>query len=35
MVLITEKGVENLSAFVPITVQEIEKLMREPGIGPR
>jgi Xaa-Pro aminopeptidase len=33
MVLITEQGVENLSAFVPITVPEIEKLMREPGLG--
>jgi Xaa-Pro aminopeptidase len=35
MVLITEKGVENLSAFVPITVPAIEKLMREPGLGGR
>ena len=33
MVLITETGVENLSAFVPISVPEIEKLMREPGLG--
>ena len=33
MVLITETGVENLSAFVPITVPEIEKLMREPGLS--
>ena len=33
MVLITETGVENLSAFVPITVLEIEKVMREPGLG--
>jgi Xaa-Pro aminopeptidase len=32
MVLITETGVENLSAFVPITVSAIEKLMREPGL---
>ena len=32
MVLITETGVENLSAFVPISVTEIEKLMREPGL---
>lgn len=31
MVLITETGVENLSAFVPISVPDIEKLMREPG----
>ena len=35
MVLITETGVENLSAFVPISVPDIEKLMREPGLGPR
>jgi Xaa-Pro aminopeptidase len=34
MVLITETGVENLSAFVPISVTEIEKLMREPGLNP-
>jgi len=33
MVLITETGVENLSAFVPISVPEIEKLMREPGLS--
>jgi Xaa-Pro aminopeptidase len=33
MVLITDTGVENLSAFVPITVTEIEKLMREPGLN--
>lgn len=32
MVLITETGVENLSASVPITVPAIEKLMREPGL---
>ena len=33
MLLITETGVENLSAFVPISVAEIEKLMREPGLS--
>lgn len=33
MVLITEAGVENLSAFVPITVAGIEQLMREPGLN--
>ncbi|MEP6783596.1 MAG: Xaa-Pro peptidase family protein, partial [Acidobacteriota bacterium] len=33
MVLITETGVENLSAFVPISVSDIEALMREPGLG--
>jgi len=35
MVLITETGVENLSAFVPISVPAIEKLMREPGLSGR
>jgi Xaa-Pro aminopeptidase len=35
VILITEKGFENLSAFVPIEVDGIEKLMREPGIGAR
>lgn len=35
MVLITETGVENLSAFVPITIPEIEKLMQEPGLNGR
>ncbi len=29
MILITEKGVENLSAFVPIEIDAIEKLMRK------
>lgn len=33
MVLITETGVENLSAFVPISVAAIEKLMQEPGLS--
>lgn len=33
MVLITEAGVENLSAFVPITITGIEQLMREPGLN--
>jgi Xaa-Pro aminopeptidase len=33
MVLITDTGVENLSAFVPISVSEIEKLMRETGLS--
>jgi Xaa-Pro aminopeptidase len=31
--LVTEKGYENLSAFVPLEVADIEKLMREPGIS--
>jgi len=33
MILITETGYENLSAFVPITVADIEKLMAEPGLS--
>ena len=35
VILITEKGFENLSAFVPIEIAEIEELMREPGLGER
>jgi Xaa-Pro aminopeptidase len=30
--LVTATGVENLSAFVPLDIPAIEKLMREPGI---
>jgi len=30
MILITETGYENLSAFVPIEIEDIEKVMREP-----
>ena len=33
MILITEKGYENLSAFVPIEVKDIEKLMAERGLS--
>lgn len=33
MILITETGVENLSAFVPIEIADIEKLMVEPGLS--
>lgn len=33
MILITETGYENLSAFVPIEIADIEKLMAQPGIG--
>jgi Xaa-Pro aminopeptidase len=33
MILITETGYENLSAFVPIEVADIEKLMAEPGLS--
>ena len=31
--LVTEKSYENLSAFVPHEIADIEKLMREPGIS--
>jgi Xaa-Pro aminopeptidase len=33
MILITDTGYENLSRFVPIEVQDIEKLMAEPGLS--
>ena len=33
MILITETGYENLSAFVPIEVKDIEKLMTERGLS--
>jgi Xaa-Pro aminopeptidase len=33
MILITETGYENLSAFVPIEVKDIEKLMAEKGLS--
>ena len=33
MILITESGYENLSAFVPVEIDAIEKLMREPGLS--
>jgi Xaa-Pro aminopeptidase len=33
MLLITDSGYENLSAFVPIEVADIEKLMAEPGLS--
>jgi Xaa-Pro aminopeptidase len=35
MILITEKGYENLSAFVPIEIADIERLMAQPGLGSR
>ena len=35
VILITDKGFENLSAFVPIEIDAIEKLMREPGVSER
>ena len=33
VILITPTGYENLSAFVPMEVADIEKLMAEPGIA--
>jgi Xaa-Pro aminopeptidase len=33
MILITDAGYENLSAFVPIEIAEIEKTMAEPGLS--
>jgi len=35
MILITDSGYENLSAFVPIEIDAIERLMREPGLQNR
>jgi len=32
MILITDTGYENLSAFVPIEIGDIEKVMKEPGL---
>lgn len=33
MILITETGYENLSAFVPVEIDDIERLMAQPGLG--
>ena len=33
MILITQSGYENLSAFVPIEIADIERLMAQPGLG--
>lgn len=33
MILITETGYENLSAFVPVEIEDIETLMKQPGLG--
>ena len=35
MILITESGYENMSAFVPIEIADIERLMAQPGLGAR
>jgi len=34
MILMTDAGYENLSAFVPIAIADIERLMAQPGLGP-
>jgi Xaa-Pro aminopeptidase len=33
MILMTESGYENLSAFVPVDIEAIEKLMAQPGLS--
>lgn len=33
LILITDTGYENLSAFVPVDIDAIEKLMKEPGLS--
>jgi Xaa-Pro aminopeptidase len=33
MIVITESGYENMSAFVPVEIDDIEKLMKEPGLS--
>jgi Xaa-Pro aminopeptidase len=33
MILITQSGYENMSAFVPVEIEAIEKLMKEPGLS--
>ena len=33
MILITDAGYENMSAFVPVEIDAIEKLMKEPGLS--
>lgn len=33
VILMTENGYENLSAFVPVEIADIEKLMAEPGLS--
>jgi Xaa-Pro aminopeptidase len=33
MILITPTGYENMSAFVPVDIDAIEKLMKEPGLS--
>jgi Xaa-Pro aminopeptidase len=33
MILITERGYENLSAFVPIEIADVEKMMTRRGLS--
>ena len=33
MILVTETGYENMSAFIPVEIGDIEKLMTQPGLG--
>ena len=33
MILITESGYENMSAFVPTEIEDIERLMAQPGLS--
>jgi Xaa-Pro aminopeptidase len=33
MILVTDQGYENLSAFVPVEIDAIEKLMKQPGLS--
>jgi len=33
MILITETGYENMSAFVPVEIADIERLMAQSGLG--
>ncbi len=33
MILITDAGYENMSAFVPTEIEDIERLMAQPGLS--
>ena len=33
MILMTDTGYENMSAFIPVEIADIEKLMAQPGLG--
>lgn len=33
MILITDQGYENMSAFVPVEIEAIERLMKQPGLS--